>query len=305
MASKTLRFQEKWPDGIDDGTLPKDFWNTAKGKDFMVMEGVRGTPFRISVQEGKTTVASKEYNEEIVNHINLHFIRAISKAFYHFKQNDICIYGQYINEKNTPTKYTGNRVMYFYDLFVNNNWIRNDDFFNLFRKFGFNTPPVIHNGVISKDYHLKAQKILNGKSSIKGLNEVHSLYIKSLNGIGVHNSISKGAYFLNNPNVIKTENKISKEDEKKSNKMISEFIDYSLDSDFVSKWEVVMKAQGVDMNIKNIDRIMKTIVPSFISNNKEEIEILSFELKISKNDVEKIIKNYLGKVIPKKLKINK
>lgn len=305
MASKTLRFQEKWPDGIDDGTLPKDFWNTAKGKDFMVMEGVKGTPFRIYVQKGKTTVASKEYNEEIVNHINLHFIRAISKAFYHFKQNDICIYGQYINEKNTPTKYTGNRVMYFYDLFVNNNWIRNDDFFNLFRKFGLNTPPVIHNGVISKDYHLKVQKILNGKSSIKGLNEVHSLYIKSLNGIGVHNSISKGAYFLNNPNVIKAENKISKEDEKKSNKMISEFIDYSLDSDFVSKWEVVMKAQGIDMNIKNIDRIMKTIVPSFISSNKEEIEILSFELKISKNDVEKIMKNYLGKVIPKKLKISK
>jgi hypothetical protein len=305
MGSKSLQFQDKFPENIDDGSLPNNFWSTAKGKDFIIMEGVKGTPFRIFISKSKTTVSSMEYNEEIVNHINLHFIRALSKAFHYFGQNEITIYGQYINENNTPSKYSGNRMIYFYDLFINNNWIRNDDYINLFRKFGLNTPPILYNGTILKDYSSSVQKILNGKSSIKGLDSVHSLYVKSLNGIGIHNSIKKGAYFIDNPKFVvrkKEENENSQKDSK-IEKEIRDYVDYTLDSDFVSKWEIVLKAKGLELNSKNIQNIMSTIVSSYILSNKEEIEILSFDLNISKKDVEKKIKNYLGKVVPKILKI--
>ncbi|MFW6282054.1 MAG: RNA ligase family protein [bacterium] len=294
------KFYDVSPKSIEDGTLPNSFLEKAKGSLFLALERVKGVSFIIVIDDGNIKVHSKEKTGEIVDYINNSLIRPIAKLIQYFNKVNMSIYGEYITHEDSIVRYIGPPKIYFYDMFINDNWIRNDDFIELFNKFKIPTAPVIHNGIMNQDFINKIYNITNSKKSlINGFEDVYGVYIKSLNGIGEHRGISKGAYFYNNKKYIKPE-RVNKPNDDIANK-IRELAYYTITDETITRWEVILKARKISKNKNNLNKIMPVLVADYIKEYEEDKKILALEENISENDAERFIKKYIPKIIIEKL----
>jgi hypothetical protein len=319
MANKTTqkvyskkKFYDISPKSIEDGTLPNSFLEKAKGSSFLALERVKGVSFMIVIDDEDIKVHSKEKADEdikvhskekadeIVEYINSSLIRPIANLIQFFNKVNMSIYGEYITHEDSVVKYIGPPKVYFYDMFMNDNWIRNDDFLELFKKFKIPTAPVIHNGTMNQDFINKIHDMTNSKNSLaNGFEDVYGVYLKSLNGIGEHRGISKGAYFYNNRKYTKPE-KVKNPDGNIANK-IRELAYFTITDETIIRWEAILKAREISKNKNNLDKIMPVLVADYIREHTEDRELLALEENISESDAERLIKKYIPKIIIEKL----
>lgn len=293
-------FYNQSPKKIDEGMFPINLLNKAKGKEFLALERVKGISFMIVIDDLKVIVYSDEKSDEIVEFINNEHSGAITKLIKHFESVNMTIYGEYITHDNSINKYIGSPKIYFYDMFINDNWIKNDDFIEIFNELKLPIPPVIRNGALTQDYINNLSKIVNSNSLINGLNGMFGVYVKSLNGIGEHRGISKGAYVYYNPKYV------GKDTSKKTNnetlrKKIEEIGLYTINEEIITRWEVMLVARDIVKLKSNLNQIMPILMNDYIKNHKEEIEILALDEDITREDSEKMIKKYIPKVIIEKM----
>lgn len=293
-------FYNMAPKTIAEDNLPLNFFEKAEGQEFLTLEKVKGISFMIVIDDEDIKVHSDKKAEEIVRYINDNLIRPISKLIQHFEKVDMSIYGEYITHEDSVTEYIGPPKVYFYDMYINENWVRNDDFLEIFRSFNLPVPPVVHNGVINNEYYVILDKALKINSFANGFKEMYGVYIKSLNGMGEHRSISKGAYLHLNSKYRKKAGKPKKELEELQKK-IEELAYFTISEDMVTRWEVMLKAKGIEKTRKNLDKIMPLLIADYISKHQEEREILALEEDITEAEAEKYIRRYVNKIIISKL----
>lgn len=287
------------PKNITDGDLPTNFFKQAEGKEFLALERVKGISFMIVIDNENIKVHSDKKANEIVEYINGNLIRPISKLIQHFNKIDMSIYGEYITHKDSATAYIGPPSVYFYDMYINENWIKNDDFIEIFNSFGLPVAPIIRNGSMTNDYYNNLFKIVSTESFIQGFTEMYGIYLKSLNGMGEHRSITKGSYFFLNPKFKSvSKNKTEKESLQKK---VEELAYFTVTEELLTKWEVLLKARGIEKNKSNLDKIMPIVISDYIKKHTEEREILAIEEDISESEAEKYMRKHVGKIIISKM----
>lgn len=298
-SNKKTSFYELSPEKIQDKDLPKNFMEIAKGKEFTAYEILSGIYFHLVVDDN-ITIHADEKSKEIVEAFNNEYVKPLSRLIQFFGEGiNFTLYGTFISHEVSKTGYIGPPRIFFYDMFINSNWVRNDDFRELLPKFGLNIAPIIKEGVINNSFIRDVNNAIDSVSNINGVGEVYGIYFKSLNGIGHHRDIKKGAYtFFNEKYRGNAAGKsISLAKEKEAKKKIEEVAYFTVTNEIMDKWEIILKSRNIEKKKSNKNKIMPILMNSYIEEYDEEKELLALELEVSKEDAEKLMKKYVSKII--------
>lgn len=293
------------PKNIHSGQLPDDFVSKAKSRTVHCFEQQKGISFVVSNDNGKILIDSEEASEEtvqrIIEYFNNNLIKPFSRLIQFFENQNFLLYGEYITSQNSKTPYAGPSRIFFYDMYINENWIYNDDFIEIFSKIELPIPPVIGQYIVNNKFLSKIESKIKINSNINGFQELYGLYVKPLVGVGVHRNISKGAYVYYNDKYKKKENKKSKKkDYLEHQKTIEEVADFSITKDVLNSWEIILKSRNIEKSKNNLGQIMPILVNDFLRRNTEELDILSLELNTSREESEDLMKKFIPKIIIQK-----
>jgi len=290
-------FYEYSPDKMEDKNLPKNFLDFSRGQNFSAYEMISGVNFILVVDDDIIIHADKKTNE-MVELFNGTLIKPLSRLVQHFGDGvEFTLYGTYLSHEDSVVDYVGPPKIFFYDMYMNSNWIRNDDFEELFNKFGLPTAPPIQTGTMNNNFIKYVNHAIDSVSNIDGLNGVYGVYFKSLNGIGQHRSIKKGAYTFYNEKYRKNKSTISASQEKEAKEKVEEVAYFTLNKEMFDKWDVILKSRNIEKNKNNLGKIMPIVMGDYLAYHTEEREFLALELNMSESDTEKLMRKYISKII--------
>lgn len=298
---KPKDFYSMSPTRMEDKNLPKSFMNFSKSKSFTVYELFDGVDFNLVVDDN-IIIHADSNSDEIVELFNNMYVKPLSRLIQHIGESiNFTLYGTYIShDTSKKVGYVGPPKIFFYDMYFNSNWLRNDDFVELLPKFGLDIAPVIHYGTMNMNAIKYINHAIDSPSNVNGVGGVFGVYFKSLNGIGEHRGIEKGAYTFYNEKYKKNEKSISKKKEAEIKEKVEELAYFTVTDEVMDGWEAILKARNIEKTKKNIDKIMPIVMSNYIAYHTEDRELLALEINTTEVDTEKYIKKYVSGVIVKK-----
>ena len=284
---------------FSEGKIEKSPSNTMH-----IYERVRGRSFIVTYEsERGVYVYSPDNLDEIVENFNNNAAKSFAKVRDYLCNQDFAIYGEYITPELSKTPYSGEGKIYFYDIFVNDNWIRNDDFVEMAESFNLPIAPVVStvsSGLLTEKY---LKKMLDNKSSVPNNKDIYGFYIKSLLEFGSHRNVNKGAFDFENPKYSQNKKKdksAKKKDEKIKNDVV-ELARYTITEKVVSDWKKKLKKEKIDISKNNLDKILPPLVDDYLFNFSEDVLILAQEENIEVDEACDKIKKFIPRVIINKL----
>ena len=146
-----------------------------KGENIYVTEMFDGIDAKIYVKEDQTMKFI--YNKSLENEkndyllvLNTYFKEKIRLLGSLFNKVEFVIFCKCINYENSKIKYfDGNKTMIFTDLYINENWLLQDDIYKYFVSFQLPTPEILYEGVFDEKtlkYFVESYKGRNNKTNL-------------------------------------------------------------------------------------------------------------------------------------------
>jgi len=250
---------------------PKDFsifsdYKKFNLSDFTFYEFIEGINFTLFIQKDKTYIESSKFVEEIVNKLNIENTTGIISLKSLFGI-DIAVFGVYSKVLDK---------LYFYDIYLNNVWIKNDDFIEIMTKYKLPMAPVFN----TKSF----DEILKTK------NNVYGVYGKSLIGaLGQRNDKKVSFIYLKNDKIhlnIKNE--------------IKDLCKKITSDDNLLLWNYKLNAMNIKKTLENKNEVLSIMVTDEIAKNNFLITSIAKKNGISEKKASDLVKKILPMYIIEK-----
>jgi len=260
-----------------------------ENRNVYVFEKALGEDIRIVFEDEKTFIYSdkKIDTQPIIDFFNSNLLAGMGKLIKAFNRVSFAMFATFIN-KNSSIEY-GREDIIINDIFINGNWVCQDDFVELLNKCDMISSPLVYKGIFDINEIIKT---IDKNSSISFNKDVpiYSIIIRPSIEDFVNSSDRLVAKIVNS--------KFEDEQEKKDRileSVVEQFISIKLESaPFIRKCLDELKKESIDLKKENIKLILPKLVDLFFSSFNSDIASLG-EFKADRFT---IISNLLKKKLP-------
>jgi hypothetical protein len=271
----------------------------------IVYEKIRGIDIRVVYDSGLVKIldgfTSNELNE-VYNFFNLKYVKNYSKIVQAFGNSiPFVMYGVYINpKKQSEIKYLpedSEPNIIFSDIFINNNWVNNDDLEELITNNGLKYVPILYQGNFDID---NIEMISKQCSTYSQFNDqiMEGVVIKSY----IEDADKKNnrlARILTNEHFIHTSLVSNEKIESEAKKLLRGYISGST----VSHWSTLLNKKKIELKKENLTLIMKTICNDALIDLQVDVQQLSLDEKLPFDDLLKSVKKFLPILVKENLNL--
>lgn len=297
-----ISFYNTIPDDLNAQSFVSSEFLENSNNVFYTFEKISGKEFIITYENEKILIYSENSTDEIVHHFNQTLVKPFSRLVQMFNKVNLALYGEFVTSKNSKTNYENQNIIYFYDMYINDNWIYCDDFVEIFTKVGLPIPPILRKGIPSENYINFLSEGIAKNSYIEGNSEIYGFYIKSNDKIRDHRKSSKGAFELINPKFKSKEAKTKNVKEHENiKKKVEELGFYTITDEIIEKWNQLLKKKKIQKRKDNFSSVLPLLVNDYLDTYEDEKYLLALEENLEAFEAEKMIKKYLPAVIIEKM----
>ena len=300
------KFSEKAPRDINLSFLTQANFDEFIDSKFTIFETETGIYFRLIFQvvDGKDKInvyldkKNSAHERKIIDAVNKGYVRQTYRFFNYFEKVSMCFYGVYISKENDST-YTGADRIVFYDVYLNDNFIKNDDLQELFETFKIPTLKQYKKSINLSTHLVKEMDEFINNNGLK-----KSLYLKSDDELYFGNRSQKLGSFIYYGEGLNKQKKTPKEEDERLKIAAKKVVDDVTINKYVNiGWESTLKAMNIPICKENKEKILSVLVGKFTNIYQHRITQAAEEFNVFEDDIEKYIRKYLPRIIIAKLNI--
>lgn len=266
-------------------------------------ERMLGNPIKIIFDGDKIFISSlngnKEVSNDLVKYFNNNFTKSFSKVIMEFNSVPFIIFGDYL-KSNSKINYLNKseEKLIINDIFINDNWVCSDDFYEILKKTNFSYSPILYKG----EFNENIIKNLLTKNSIISENkntEIYSIFIKPIIEDNYEGKNRLMAQVYNKKYKPITMKDIKDKINKKMEEEMNQFLDFHISNEkTVELFRELLNKESIKCEVSNLKLILPRLVDFFI--NETKIEILNY-VSVTKNSYEETI-SIIKKKLPNKIR---